>query len=115
MAIEITRYRDEAKLLSDDLKRIIHEAVEREVRRPVHSIELHGDGRSGIGAATIKFAFPDEQTPARAPSESDKLLRRAFDALVYVQKLNDPAPDTAAGWGVRADLIRDIEKFMKKG
>jgi hypothetical protein len=63
MAIEITRYRDEAKVLSDELKRIIHTYVQKETGRRVHSVELHGDGRSGIGAATVKFAFNDEESP----------------------------------------------------
>lgn len=60
MAIEIKSFRDEAKLLEADLKRIVHEFIEKETGRKVHSIELHG-GRASIGAATVKFKFSDEE------------------------------------------------------
>lgn len=61
MTIEIQRYRDEAKLLEPEIQKLIHLHVEKETGRKVHSVELHGGGRSGIGAATIKFKFQDEK------------------------------------------------------
>ncbi len=65
MSIEIKRFRDETKLLAGQLQEIIADYVERETGRKVSSVELHGDGRSGIGAATIKFYFNDEPEAAR--------------------------------------------------
>lgn len=58
MPLEIQRYRDETKILTDEIKKLIHEYVEKETGRRVHSVELHSSG--SIGAATIRFKFADE-------------------------------------------------------
>jgi hypothetical protein len=60
MSIEIKRFRDEGKLLKDDLERIVKAYVENTTSRDVYSVEFHSDGRAGLGAATIKFKFEDE-------------------------------------------------------
>ena len=62
--MQIERYRDTVKLSSDDLHRIIAQAVEKELGRKVYQVKFHSGGRTAdgiIGAATVELMFSDEK------------------------------------------------------